>query len=154
VSYGDLPLDAPEKPNKGIEGGACNRRACQAEPALWYNHGSYAWYCGDCARDIGQDPINLRDWNLRWRPSCGHDMFETREMMSLREAAKNEVHDDVCATRRGHPCNCPMAAVGQPKHDREPEPTQPDEYSISRLRGQKVHSPSLERMLRRTRSPR
>ncbi len=86
MTYGDLPLDAPEKPNKGHEGGACNRRACQAEPALWWNHGSYSWYCEDCARDIGQDPVNLRDWTLRWEPQCGHPMFETREMMDARQA--------------------------------------------------------------------
>jgi hypothetical protein len=40
VSYGDLPMGAPHKPNKGKEGGACNRERCQAEPALFYNHGS------------------------------------------------------------------------------------------------------------------
>lgn len=34
MAYGDLPMDAPEKPNKGVEGGACNRRSCQAEPAI------------------------------------------------------------------------------------------------------------------------
>lgn len=85
MAYGDLPLDAPEKPNKGKEGGACNRRACQAEPALYWNHGSYAWYCADCARDIGEDPVNKRDWDLRWRPQVGHAMFETREEMDARE---------------------------------------------------------------------
>jgi len=84
MGFMDLPLDAAEKPNKGLEGGACNRRSCQAEPALWYNHGSYSWYCADCARDIGQDTFNLRDWKLRWEPQCGHPMFETREQMDAR----------------------------------------------------------------------
>lgn len=87
MAYGDLPLDAPEKPNKGHEGGACNRRACQAEPAIYWNHGSYSWYCADCARDIGQDPVNKRDWELRWQPQCGHPMFETREEMDARQSA-------------------------------------------------------------------
>jgi hypothetical protein len=85
MAYGDLPIDAPCKPNKGREGGACNRQRCQAEPALWYNHGSRAWYCDDCARDIGQDHVNLRDWNLRWKPNCGHDQFETRAQMDARQ---------------------------------------------------------------------
>lgn len=90
MAYGDLPLDAPEKPNKGQEGGACNRRACQAEPALWWNHGSHSWYCEDCARDIGQDMVNRVDWDLRHRPICGHAMFETREEITARQLAEDE----------------------------------------------------------------
>ena len=82
--YGNLPHDATEKLNKGLEGGACNRQRCQAEPALYYNHGSHKWYCADCARDIGDDPVNKRDWDLRWRPKLNHDMFETREQMNNR----------------------------------------------------------------------
>ena len=79
MAYGDY--DGPDKPNKGQEGGACNRQRCQAEPANWYNHGSHAWYCDDCARDIGQDSFNLRDWQLNYEPYCKHPMFETREQM-------------------------------------------------------------------------
>ena len=37
MSYGDLSPDAPFKPNKGHESGACNRQSCQDEPANWYN---------------------------------------------------------------------------------------------------------------------
>jgi hypothetical protein len=87
MSYGDLPLDAPLKPNKGHEGGACNRRSCQAEPALYYNHGSHAWYCHDCAIAIGQDHVNKWDWEARWKPECGHDQFETRQQIDARRAA-------------------------------------------------------------------
>lgn len=79
----DLPLDAPEKPNKGREGGACNRRSCQSEPALHYNHGSYAWYCADCARDIGDDHVNRRGWAMDFG-HLGHPMFETREQITAR----------------------------------------------------------------------
>lgn len=85
MSYGDYPMGSPDKPNKGHEGGACNRQRCQAEPADWYNHGSYSWYCDDCAHDIGQDIMNLRDWTLRWKPDLGHDQFETREQMDARK---------------------------------------------------------------------
>jgi hypothetical protein len=53
MAYGDY--DGPNKPNKGHEDGACNRTLCQAEPAIWWNHGSHSWYCADCARDIGGD---------------------------------------------------------------------------------------------------
>jgi len=82
MAYGDY--NGPDKADKGKEGGSCNRRRCQAAPALWYNHGSYAWYCGHCARDIGGDPINRRDWELNYQPRKGHPQFETREMMTAR----------------------------------------------------------------------
>jgi hypothetical protein len=131
MAFGDLPLDAPEKPNKGLEGGACNRRSCQREPALWYNHGSYAWYCDECRRDIEFDPVNKRGWDLQWLPECGHPQFETREMMTLREIEKARTKIDDRLYGRG------------------PDPEQPAEYRGGRIRGQKTHSPSLERMLGR-----
>lgn len=87
MAFMDLPLDAPLKPNKGFEGGACNRQSCQAVPALWYNHGSGKWYCEDCKRDIGEDSFNRRDWALNWQPRLGHPMFETREQIDTRKAA-------------------------------------------------------------------
>jgi hypothetical protein len=86
MAYGDLPFGAPHKPNKCKEGGACNRERCQAEPADWYNHGSYAWYCIDCAVDIGMDHVNHRHWLRDWEPKLGHPQFETREQMNEREA--------------------------------------------------------------------
>jgi hypothetical protein len=46
MAYGDY--DGPNKPDKGKEGGSCNRTRCQAAPALHYNHGSNSWYCRDC----------------------------------------------------------------------------------------------------------
>ena len=84
MAYGDY--SGPDKPNKGKEGGACNRQRCQAEPALWYNHGSYAWYCDDCMHAIRFDRFNLADWERNWQPKLGHPMFETRAMMTAREA--------------------------------------------------------------------
>ena len=80
--------DGPIKANKGQEGGACNREKCQDEPALWYNHGSFKWYCDGCKIAIGEDWVNKRDWELRWQPKLGHPMFETREQIDAQEAAK------------------------------------------------------------------
>lgn len=85
MAFMDLPMDAPCKPDKGHEGGSCNRQSCQASPADYYNHGSYKWYCADCARNIGQDSFNLRDWNLNWLPKLGHPMFETRAQIDKRK---------------------------------------------------------------------
>ena len=81
MSYGDY--DGPDKANKGKEGGSCNRRRCQASPALYYNHGSFKWYCVDCARDIGL--ANFHSWRQDF-PNAGHPMFETREAMDARKA--------------------------------------------------------------------
>lgn len=83
MAYGDY--SGPDKPNKGREDGACNRQRCQSEPARWYNHGSYAWYCDDCRHDIGEDSFNKRNWEQAWQPTCGHPQFETREMMNSRK---------------------------------------------------------------------
>lgn len=82
MSYGDY--DGPDKDDKGKEGGSCNRRRCQSKPALWYNHGSFKWYCSDCRLDIEFDPFNIRDWQMNYQPRCGHPMFETREMIDER----------------------------------------------------------------------
>lgn len=83
MAYGDY--SGPDKPDKGKENGSCNRRLCQASPARQYNHGSYSWYCDDCAREIGQDPVNLADWTLNFLPKRGHPMFETRQQIEARE---------------------------------------------------------------------
>ena len=80
MAYGDY--NGPNKPNKGHEGGSCNRTRCQSEPALHFNHGSRSWYCWECSIDIGQDRFNKTDWD-KHHPE--HPMFETREQMNLRE---------------------------------------------------------------------
>ena len=37
----------------------CNRTQCLRTPATWYNRGSYAYYCPDCARELNR--VNARD---------------------------------------------------------------------------------------------
>ncbi len=37
---------------KGVEGGNCNRTACQAPDAVWFNTGTQKYYCRSCAIDI------------------------------------------------------------------------------------------------------
>lgn len=89
-------LDQPEKPDKGQEGGSCNRRACQDPGAIWFNHGSHAWYCDRCRRDIEFDSFNKRNWDQKWLPRVGHPMFETREMMEARKESKmSEEYENV-----------------------------------------------------------
>lgn len=77
--------DGPIKANKGLKDGACNRERCQDEPALFYNHGSHAWYCSRCRHTIQFDEFNLRDWQKNWQPQCGHPMFETADQMTTRK---------------------------------------------------------------------
>lgn len=52
-------IDQPEKPDKGLRGGSCNRRACQAPGATWYNRSTRAHYCGECAALLNR--VNRRD---------------------------------------------------------------------------------------------
>ncbi|MDX0267662.1 hypothetical protein GOC13_07440 [Sinorhizobium meliloti] len=91
MAYGDY--DGPNKPDKGKEGGSCNRTRCQCAPARWYNHGPYAWYCDDC-RDQIYDAVGQRHW-ARDFPNVEHPMFETREMMDNR-AAKSTKERATC----------------------------------------------------------
>lgn len=84
MAYGDY--NGPDKPDKGKEGGSCNRTRCQCAPAIWYNHGSYSWYCTECRLDIEFDVVNLLEWQTDFQPRLGHPMFETREMMDKRKA--------------------------------------------------------------------
>lgn len=83
MSYGDY--NGPDKPDKGKEGGSCNRGRCQSSPANWYNHGSFAWYCDDCKRDIWD--ANKRTFHIDM-PDCKHPMFETREQIAARTKAE------------------------------------------------------------------
>lgn len=47
------------KPDKGLEGGSCNRTACQAPDAVWYNHSTQKWYCESCALKL--NAVNHKD---------------------------------------------------------------------------------------------
>lgn len=40
------------KSDKGQLNGSCNRTACQAPHALWFNTSTRAYYCAQCADDI------------------------------------------------------------------------------------------------------
>lgn len=82
MAYGDY--DGPDKSDKGKEGGSCNRTYCQDPGAVWYNHGSHAWYCPSCRAQIENDSFNRRDWAQNWYPKVQHPMFETRGMMTIR----------------------------------------------------------------------
>jgi len=43
------------KSDKGVEGGSCNRTACQAPGATWWNPHTYAYYCGTCAALLNRE---------------------------------------------------------------------------------------------------
>lgn len=105
MPFGDQSLDAPLKPNKGQEGGACNVRSCQAEPALWYNHGSMSWYCEGCAKQIGGDHVNEANWYRdfpRFFPRQERfPQFETREMMDARESVERTSPATIAPRQQG-----------------------------------------------------
>lgn len=56
-----LADDAKELGLKGRWNLLCNRTQCLRTPATWYNRGSHAFYCADCARELNDDPFNRRD---------------------------------------------------------------------------------------------
>jgi hypothetical protein len=41
-----------QKSQKGVEGGNCNRTACQAPGATFYNASTMKWYCPKCYEKI------------------------------------------------------------------------------------------------------
>lgn len=67
------PRNAPNRADKGLEGGSCNRTACQLEhSAFCYNHVMRAYYCIRCAKAINEaDPamnlVNIpEDYHEKW----------------------------------------------------------------------------------------
>ncbi len=51
---------------KGTYQGNCNRTACQSPGAVWWNRGSYSWYCRECALMLNKDnaPWVMKDIGL------------------------------------------------------------------------------------------
>lgn len=47
------------KADKGKKGGSCNRTACQAAGAHFFNKSTKAYYCAACAKDINR--LNAAD---------------------------------------------------------------------------------------------
>jgi len=74
-----MDLDKPLNADKGHYNGSCNRRACQKPGARFYNKGTNAYYCAECARLINdacrdmhpeglcvihrQQPEAFQDWD-------------------------------------------------------------------------------------------
>ena len=81
MPYGDY--NGPLKKDKGKHSGSCNVTSCQASNAIWWNHGSYSWYCVGCKDQI-YDPFGQKMWKKDF-PHLKHPMFETKEMMEARE---------------------------------------------------------------------
>ena len=52
-----LRLPLPNHPDKGKEGGRCNRVACQAPGAFYRNSETRAYYCWSCASAINKHPL-------------------------------------------------------------------------------------------------
>lgn len=45
----------------GSFGGLCNRSACRAPGANWYNRGSLRYYCASCANWLNTDVVNAAE---------------------------------------------------------------------------------------------
>ena len=58
---------------KGKFDGNCNRRACQAPGATWWNPNTRAYYCHDCASKINAHcPMDMPEWRLVEKQESGN----------------------------------------------------------------------------------
>lgn len=60
----NLDTNKDELAGKGEKGQRCNRTACQAPGAYWYNHSTHKYYCGTCAdliNDANKGDSYVRD---------------------------------------------------------------------------------------------
>ena len=78
----DRGYTGPNKPDKGLEDGSCNRTACQAPGATWFNHSTRAWYCRPCAHLI--NAACRQDQFIRY---LGHDLCTPKLPVG-------EIHDE------------------------------------------------------------
>lgn len=76
---------------KGHYMGLCNRSACLAPKPTWWNTGSYAYYCGDCAFDINY--YGCRKFN---EPEICHKVtgFNEDGTPQFDPLAKKDYYDD------------------------------------------------------------
>jgi len=68
----NLQTDKPVGEDKGVKGGNCNRTACQAPGAYWFNHSTRAYYCGTCADLINGESRKFKDSFI---DDLGHDLL-------------------------------------------------------------------------------
>lgn len=66
----NLQTNKPELEGKGEAGKRCNRTACQAEGAYWYNHSTQKHYCETCAK-----LINAANQNDSYVRNLGHPLL-------------------------------------------------------------------------------
>lgn len=60
-----LDADSKHVKKKGHKNGLCNRSSCLSpDNVIWYNLGSYAYYCPDCANLINKSNFNTEGYNL------------------------------------------------------------------------------------------
>jgi len=53
----------PDPKLKGVKDGNCNRTACQAPNAIWWNTGTRAYYCHHCAITIQRSENDFAGMN-------------------------------------------------------------------------------------------
>lgn len=48
------PETIQDKPDKGLQGGSCNRKICQQPGAFFYNKETRKFYCHRCCKEISK----------------------------------------------------------------------------------------------------
>jgi hypothetical protein len=67
------------KADKGKMAGSCNRTACQEPGAVWWNRGSYAYYCYDCSRMLNRANQDFPEGDLCVLDVKALELFEKRQ---------------------------------------------------------------------------
>lgn len=66
-----FPEDISLEEKKGKLHGTCNMSSCLSpDDVEWYNHGSLAYYCGDCARVLNY--ANFDSFDIFGHDLCTH----------------------------------------------------------------------------------
>jgi hypothetical protein len=63
--------------DKGEFGGSCNRSACLAPHAVWYNHSTRLYYCTGCAQVLNYEN-RIDALQLYGHELCTYGLFEQR----------------------------------------------------------------------------
>lgn len=75
--------------DKGLWNGSCNRGQCLRPGAKWWNFGSHAYYCTQCAHMLNSDRFNFTDAQRTWGPgSLLCELQPTEELLPSRKWLK------------------------------------------------------------------
>jgi hypothetical protein len=101
------PIDEPSHEDgkdpalKGIEGGNCNRTACQKPRAFFLNSSTRKYYCIECAIDIGCFALRTRQDPMDIYPTFDEDMARYEAWLETQEQKTESPFEGRAVGRKG-----------------------------------------------------